>query len=176
MQDIVPPDDIYEAILLAMRFYACEAHKCREGKAYLAGCVMAGAALEAALLVTAICLSDEAAVSKAAPHKRGAVKPFVDWSLFELLAVAKERNWLPASLSLQDDWDTAKTQIGDYAEALRMIRNLVHPVRYAVDLGHKRVTKRYLESSFRIMDAANEYLMNKMLQSMGSIADGTCKE
>jgi hypothetical protein len=82
------------------------------------------------------------------------------------LGVAKEQGWLPSGLSLSEQWDNEKAYIGDYAEALRQIRNLVHPVRYILDLPRKRITKRYLEASFEIFEVSTEYLMNKIGESL----------
>lgn len=105
------------------------------GKAYLAGCLMIGAALEASLLAFANCYPDEALSSTVAPNKGGTIKPLAEWSLAELLAVAKERGWLPSSLSLSEEWDEKKAHIGDWAEILRQIRNLIHPTRWVCCTG-----------------------------------------
>ncbi len=84
------------------------------------------------------------------PSKRnGYLKPLETWNLFDLLTVAKERNWLPVGSSFEDEWDDASAQIGDYGDVIRQIRNLVHPIRYALDLPRKRITKRYLDISRR---------------------------
>lgn len=99
-------------------------------------------------------------------NKGGTIKPLAEWSLAELLAVAKERGWLPSSLSLSEEWDEKKAHIGDWAEILRQIRNLIHPTRYMRDLPSKRITKRYLEALFEIFEVANEYLMNKIGESL----------
>ena len=127
---------------------------------------MIGAAFEALLLSFADCYPDEAMSSKLAPRKKGRVKPLIDWSLSNLLDVAKDRNWLPAALSTDEDWDDAKAQIGDYGEVIKQIRNLVHPARYATDMPRKRITKKYLEHSFEIIDVAIEYLMDKIGESL----------
>jgi hypothetical protein len=124
------------------------------------------AAFEALLLAFVNCYPDEASASQAAPRRRGALRPLLDWSLADLLAVAKERNWLPSRLSSDDEWDEARAQIGDYGEVIREIRNLVHLARYAVDFPRKRITKRYLESAFEIFDVANDYLLNKIGDSL----------
>lgn len=159
-------EEQYKEVVRLSRIYYREAHKCKDGKAYLAGCIMIGAALEASLLAFANCYPDEALHSTVAPTKRGSIKPLAEWSLAELLAVAKERGWLPSALSLNEQWATRRAHIGDYAEALRQIRNLVHPLRYMLDLPRKRITKRYLEASFEIFEVATEYLMSKTGESL----------
>lgn len=148
------------------RVYYREVQKCKNSQAYLAGCVMMGAALEASLLAFVNCYPDEALRSPITPTKKGKTKPLVEWSLSELLAVVKERGWLPFGLSLNDQWSARKAHIGDYAEALRQTRNLVHPIRYALDLPRKRVTKRYLERSFEIFEVVTDYLLNKIGESL----------
>lgn len=159
-------EDMYIEVLRLARLYQREATRCQESKAYLAGCVMIGAAFEASLLAFANCYSEEALGSTAAPRRKMEVKPLVDWSLAELLAVAKERNWLPSALSLHDEWDEAKAKIGDYGEVIREIRNLVHPARYALDWQSKRITKKYLEGVFEILEVANEHFLSKINSSL----------
>ena len=159
-------EEQYNEVVRLARAYYLEAHKCKSGKAYLAGCIMIGGALEASLLAFANCYPNEALSSTVAPTKRGSIKPLAEWSLAELLAVAKEQSWLSSGLSLSEQWDNEKAHIGDYAEALRQIRNFIHPVRYLLDFPHKRITKRYLEALFEIFEVANDYLMNKIGESL----------
>ena len=73
---------------------------------------------------------DEAERTRRAPTKNGQPKPLWDWTLADLLRVAKGANWLPAALNLDDDGKTRKARIGDYAEVARMVRNLIHPARH----------------------------------------------
>ncbi len=150
--------DVFNEVLRLARQYHREAQKCEDAKAYLAGCVMVGAAFEAMLLAFMSCYSRQASKSSAAPRKGNSVKPLIRWSLAELLAVAKERNWLPAGLSPNDDWDQAKAKIGDYGELIREFRNLAHPARYAIDRPRSRITKKYLEAVFEILEVAHDYL------------------
>lgn len=90
--------------------------------------------------------------------KGSKAKPLLDWDLADLLRVAKAANWLPAALKLGDDWDTRKAKVGDYAEVARMVRNLAHPGRYVKDhFGHK-VTKKYLQHQFEVVDACRGWL------------------
>jgi len=159
-------EEQYNEVVRLARKYYLQAHKCMNTKAFLAGCIMIGAALEALLLAFANCYPEEALNSKAAPTtKRGKVKPLVRWSLAELLAVAKKEGWLPSRLAQGEEWDEKKAHIGDYAEALREARNLVHPIRYVLDFPHKRITKRYLEALFEILEVANDHLVSKIGES-----------
>jgi hypothetical protein len=166
MSDIELDDETYDEIIRLSGLYYRQAERCRESRAFLAGCVMVGAALEAMLLGFMDCYSDEAALSAEAPRRHGRTKPISDWSLAELLAVARERGWLPSGLSPDEDWDDAKADIGDYGEVVRQMRNLVHPARYAEDFPRKRITQRYLESVFEILDAASDHLLAKLGHSL----------
>jgi len=159
-------DDVFSEVIRLARQYHREAEKCQEAKAYLAGCVMIGAAFEAMLLSFANCYPEEASMASAAPRRKGAVRPLLDWSLTNLLVVAKECSWLPSGLSTDEEWDEAKAQIADYGEVIKHIRNLVHPARYVIDFFHKKVTKKYFEAVFEIIEVTNDYLLNKINKSL----------
>jgi hypothetical protein len=88
-----------------VRYYRSEADRCRKARAYLAGCVMAAAALEAILLLMANAYPEEAVASDQVPQRKQRVKPLVDWTLAELVRVAIAASWLPAGLDLTQDWD-----------------------------------------------------------------------
>lgn len=156
----------HNEVFRLLEAYYREARRCMNSKAYLAGCIMMGAALEAALLAFANCYPDEALSSKSAPTEKGSVKPLADWSLAELLAVAKEQGWLPSSLSPYEEWNGKKAQIGDWAEVLRQMRNLIHPVRHMLDLPSKRITQQYLKTTFEIFEAATDHLLKMIDRSL----------
>jgi len=63
------------------RFYWKEARRCEEAKAYLAGCVMLGSALETILILMVNCNPDEAEQASQALTKRGTPKPLLKWTL-----------------------------------------------------------------------------------------------
>jgi hypothetical protein len=127
-----------------LRFYQRETGRCRNAKAYLAGCVMAGAELETALLLMVAAYPKEAAATNKLPRQKKTTKPLLEWHLGELLRVAKAAGWLPAALDhAKDEWNGKKAKIGDYAEVVRDIRNLAHPARYMEDHYKKRVTQKH---------------------------------
>ena len=110
------------------RLYWREAERCEEAKAYLAGCVMLGSALEALLILMVDVYDEQAAATGRVPMKGKKPKPLLDWDLGKLLRVAKAAGWLPAKLDPdKDDWDGRKAKVGDYAEVARVVRNLAHP-------------------------------------------------
>lgn len=69
------------------RFYWREAERCEEAKAYLAGCVMLGSALEALLILMVDVYDEQAAATGKVPIRRKTPKPLLDWDLGELLRV-----------------------------------------------------------------------------------------
>ncbi len=157
MKKIGLTDEEFKEVLRLAKVYKRQAEKCREAKAYLAGCVMIGAAFEATLLSQAHC--HEYVIQE---WKGSKAKLLKQWSFAELLDAAKHFNWLPSQLSRGEEFDDKRAQIGDYAEVVRELRNLVHPARYATDLSGKSVTKRYLEVSFKVVDTAVDWLLDEL--------------
>jgi hypothetical protein len=85
------------------RVYWKEALRCEEAKAFLAGSVMLGSALETLLILMVNCYPEEAELTGLAPKG-----PLLKWELADLLKVAKAANWLPSGLTLGGDWDGRK--------------------------------------------------------------------
>jgi len=141
------------------RFYWREAVRCEEAKAYLAGCVMLGSALEALLVLMVNCFDEEAANTGHVPTKHGRPRPLLDWDLAQLLRVAKAANWLPSGVTVdKDDWKSRKAKIGDFAEVVRMVRNLVHPGKYRKEHFRGRITNRPLRQQFEVVDGCRGWL------------------
>jgi hypothetical protein len=137
-----------------------------DAKAYLAGCVMIGAALEAELLAMCYCYSDEIQEQLIPKQKNGKPRHLFAWTLFQLLHMARECGWLPAHLNLHEDWDKKRADIGDYAVVLKDMRNLVHASRHIADFPKSRVTKRRMEMCFEILEIASSHLQAKLHQSL----------
>ena len=55
---------------------------------------------------------------------------------------------------------------GDYAEVVRMVRNLVHAGKYRKEHFRKRVTKKYLEQQFEVVEACREWLSDHNAKSL----------
>lgn len=155
----------FDELLRLGRMYDREARRAGEGKAHLAGCVMAGAALEAILIAMVHLYSFEVPASAVAKSK-GKAKKLLDWTFADLLKAARAASWLPAGLNLGDKWNRRRAEVGDYAEALRQTRNLVHPSRYVQDHSPSRVTKRYLSGSLETLEAAVSHLELKVHASL----------
>lgn len=149
------------------RYYQKETARCRHAKAYLAGCVMAGAELEAALMLMIGAHPDDAIATNKLPRRKKVIKPLLDWNLGELLRVAKAAEWLPSGLEYgKDDWDSRRAKIGDHAEVVRDIRNLAHPARYMEDHYKKRVTKKYLDSVLDTLNGVSSWLYSLVEKSL----------
>ena len=120
---------------------------------------MLGSALETILILMISLYDDEADQTGRVPYRNGRPKPLLKWDFIDLIAVAKTAGWLPAGLKLADDWDWRKARVGDFAEVVRMMRNLAHPNRYLSDHSRKRVTKKYLRRQFKIVLNCRDWLV-----------------
>lgn len=159
--------DIEERELYRLsRFYWKQALKCEDAKAYLAGYVMLGSALEALLMLMVNCYNDEAEATGRAPRRKGSTKPLVDWDLGQLLTVAKSAGWLPSALDLADEWSDKKAKLGDYAEVTRVVRNLVHPGNYLKEHSPTRITAKYLQRQFEVVELCRDWLAYRNNKSL----------
>jgi hypothetical protein len=151
-------DEEHKELWRLNRFYWKEALRCEAAKAYLAGCVMLGSALETVLIIMVDLDADEVEKTGRIPTSKGKAKPLLKWDLAELLKVAKAAGWLPSALDLDGDWNWRKAKVGDYAELVRMMRNLAHPARYLQDHTGRRVTSKYLQRQFEVVLACRDWL------------------
>jgi hypothetical protein len=167
MKDIELTDEQFQELMRLCSMYKREAEKCKDAKAYLASCVMIGAALEAALIGMCDCYFDEIPVDLI-PKERKTSKPkhILDWSLFQLLKIARECHWFPVGMTLNDEWDSKKAEVGDWAVVLKEFRNLVHASRYIQDFLRSRVTKRRLETCFDVLDVVISHFQEKLYVSL----------
>jgi hypothetical protein len=101
------------ALYWLVRYYRGEADRCRSVRTYLAGCAMAAAALEGILLLMANAYPEEAVATDQVPQRKQRVKPLVDWTLSELVRVARSAAWLPAGLERTEDCDHQRAEVGD---------------------------------------------------------------
>jgi len=99
--------------LLALRW--TEAQRCVDAKAYLAAIIMMGSLLEGMLLGTMQRRPGDANRATCSPKDQaGAVRPFRQWSLAEMIDVAHTLGWLGLD-------------VRKFSHALREFRNFVHP-------------------------------------------------
>lgn len=152
------PEEQFNELIKLGNMYRREALKCHEAKAYVAACTCAGAALETMLIAITHLFGEEVEAAGHVVKRRGKCKPLLNWTLRELLITASAMNWLPRGLADNSPWISRQAKIGDYVEALRQTRNLIHPARYIEDHSPHRVTHRYAEHYREILDAAVRYL------------------
>jgi hypothetical protein len=134
--------------------YREEARRCGEAGAHLAGCVLLGSALEAALLAMAQCCADEVARLIERKKSKELSRPPSEWSLSQLLLLARDLGWLPSAGVRKDLLNPKIAQVGDYAEVVRAIRNLLHPSIYLRECPEKAINEKHLQFSFEVLDSA----------------------
>jgi hypothetical protein len=162
--------------------YWKEASRCETAKAYQAGCVMLGSALECLLLLFIDVHHDEAMQTPTA--KKGLrIEGLLKWDLAHLIGVATDAKWLPHGLKLyrrrtpkgrrievRSKWSPRKAKIGDYVTVLRDIRNLVHPGRYAREHRGTRITKKYFDGcEEEVLTIARDWLLEKIYADLWPI-------
>jgi hypothetical protein len=167
MKDFELTEVQFQELMRLCRMYQREADKCRVAKAYLAGCVMIGAALEAALVGMCDCYFDEIPADLIPKERKtGKPKHILDWTLSRLIKIARECHWLPVALALNDEWNPNKAEVGDWAVVLKEYRNLVHASRYIQDFQRSKVTKQRMEMCFDVLDVAISHLQAKLHVSL----------
>lgn len=150
-----------------------EADNCRTVGAYLAGCVMLGATLEASLLAMSKCYSDEVKGTKTYSLKK---EPDLDrWNLIDYLRVARELNWIPSKLALEkvaresgvDPEEALKNgDVGYFADVVREIRDMLHPGRYLRLFTGVKVTKDFLDTCYETVNTVQDLLFDKLVDSI----------
>ena len=128
-----------------MRFFRrCrrEALRCREAKAYIAGCVLLGAALESALLSMTRIYQDQV-------YRRGR-RVAEKWDLGGLIDLADACGWLD---------DTGLRA----AKKIQVHRNLVHPGRSAGSVELPRIDRRTFDARLRDFERVMDNLTNYVL-------------
>ena len=124
---------------------------------------MWGGALEASLILM-ISTEKDAVLAICEPFK----KHILSLTLSDLIKVAKDMGWLPYRLDrdCKGKWDEKQAHIGDHAEILRMIRNLIHPGNYIKKYKNKRITKKYSERASLTMQFIHEWLYHHLASSI----------
>lgn len=145
--------------------YDREAKKCAKGRAYLAACVMQGAALEASL--HAMCFLYPEELKRTAVYKRKKFRrkrsKALDFKYYELINIADELSWFP---SKKITWGK-RTTLAGFAHELRKLRNYVHPSVWAPERPETmRFTKAVYGVAYEIFDVANSWLIHQVHKSL----------
>ena len=160
-------DDEFNELLRLSRMYHREGGRAEDAKAYLPACVMVDATLEASLICMVHLYWEDIPVgSVRLPMKDKKVRHLLDWHLDDLIRVAIASGWLPSGIGEDEDWNTRRAKIGDYARWLKAVRNLVHPARYAGDHPRGRITKRMARHAFDVFRYANDWLVDRYARKL----------
>ena len=156
--------------------YRNQAERCKKARAYLAGCVFLGSALEAALLATAKSYPSQVRkTEKYLSKKRKRDKNLDRWGMFDLLELARELMWIPSKLTMgkvarASGISASKAfaigDLGYFADVVREVRDLVHPGRYLRSMKNVKVTKRYYEFCYEVTEIVFDHLYAKLEASI----------
>lgn len=158
--------NISDRLTFLARFYHKEAQRCSQGRAYLAACVMQGAALEGALHCLCFLYPDD--VRRTAVFKRKKFRhkrnKALDFTYNELINIADELGWFPPRRFLI--WGK-RTNVAGWAHELRKLRNYVHPGVWAPQRPESlKFTKGVYAAVYEIFDVANSWLVHRVVQSL----------
>jgi hypothetical protein len=150
------------------RAYHNEAGRCLRGKAFLAACVMQGAALEA--LLQAMCFLYPEAVKKTVVYQKKLKRGFqrkrnraLDFKYVELINIAAELEWFPPRKIVV--WGK-RTNVAGFVHELRKLRNYVHPGVWAPEQKPLKFTKGVFNVVFEIFEVANDWLQHHVHKSL----------
>jgi len=150
-----------EDLLDLLSYYKSEAIRCREAGAYLAGCVMVGAALEAHLLWAL-----EGYYREIIGFGGDSIRAPRKCSLAELIALAEEWDWVPQGV----DPEVALRKVCGDHEVIRRTRNLLHPGLYLQKHKGFVPTRAYLDLLLDYLDKAVEYFHDRLVNDMEELA------
>jgi len=157
--------EITERLSKLALFYDREATKCARSKAYLAACVMQGAALEASL--HAMCFLYPQKVKKTTVYQKKRFRTkrnkALEFKFYELINIADELVWFPPK---KITWGK-RTTLAGFAHELRKLRNYVHPGVWAPELpSTMKFTKGVYSVAYEIFDVANSWLLHRVNESL----------
>jgi hypothetical protein len=146
-------------------FYTREARKCLKGRAYLAACVMQGAAFEARL--QAMCFLYAANVRRTTVYKKKTFRrkrnKVLELTYYELINIADEVGWFPPK---KVTWGK-RTTLAGFVHELRKLRNYVHPGVWAPEHPETmKFTKKVYGVAYEIFEVASSWLVHRIHESM----------
>lgn len=159
----------FDSLQKLMRQYHKEAQRCKLANAPLAGCLMLAAAMEAVLLSMAYCFKDEVLATET--FRKIGEKDLRKWNLKDLVALARETKWLPSKLpidkiarlsGIEPEEALKQGDVGYFAEAVREVRDLVHPGRNLRLWAGVEVTKEYLSLLKRRFRQSSMFSMSSL--------------
>ncbi len=146
-------------------FYDREAGRCLRGRAYLAACVMQGAALEASLHAMCFLYRKEIKNTTVYQKKKFRTKrnKLLKFSYYELINIADELSWFPPK---RITWGK-RTTIAGFAHELRKLRNYVHPGVWAPERPDSmKFTKAVYNVVYEIFRVATSRLLDRVYKDL----------
>ncbi len=165
-------DEQFNSLLRLSNLYRRQALRCLDTKAYIAGAVMVGAALEACLMALVHVREEEVITWPHLPKKQGCIKPLLEWDLSTLLRAADYAGWLPRQIPDNHEFSHRKAAHGDYAKIIHLCRNLVHPTRYLEDFSNLRMTRRQLDFLLEVLGYLGQHLAGVAVRPNNMKASG----
>jgi hypothetical protein len=165
----------FDFLLEILNVYRDQALKCKKVRAYLAGCVFLGSALEAGLLAMTKTSSSQVRRSQKYLNRPKKDRNVDEWGLFDLLELARELRWIPSELpmgkvarasGISAKKALANGDLGYFADVVREIRNLVHPGVYVREMKNVKITKSYYEFCYEITAHVFDFLRQKLEASI----------
>src|SRR5258708_2652205 len=149
------------------RFYVLEGRRCAKSKAYLAGCIMHASSIECTFMRMCDLYYKEAINTPTAQKKKLVNKPVLEWTFAELLAIAREAKWTPATLPANVIYNEQKryrkkSAIGDYLRRVNSLRNRVHHPGYLKNHHSRRITKTYYDDAEEVCQIARNWIVHQI--------------
>ncbi|MEO0136727.1 MAG: hypothetical protein ABIL40_02240 [candidate division WOR-3 bacterium] len=138
-----------------------EIELCAQCGAYLAGCFMAGALLEALLLAMSTVYPEETERARLLLNEknRKITNNPKKWTLNDLLHIAFEAGWLPFEGTMNPN----KGRLGDWLlNFVKEMRNWIHPGIKIRKYKEIKVTKKHFIISKDLVYAVSDVLLNKI--------------
>jgi hypothetical protein len=146
-------------------FYHREAKRCAKGRAYLAACVMQGAALEA--LLQGMCFLYPQDVKRTVVYQKKRFRTkrnkALEFKYYELISIAAQLFWFPPKVVT---WGK-RTTLAGFAHELRKLRNYVHAGAWAPKHADTmKFTKEVYGVAYEIFEVANSWLLHRVHESL----------
>lgn len=142
-----------------------EIERCEEARAYLAGCIIAAAFLEALLLSVTDLFPEETekAIKSLCKKKMLHKKEIVKYGLKELLLISFEAGWIPYKGTEEPE----KGELGDWLlNYVRELRNWIHPGKKIREYTKMRITEKRFLAVVEIIEATRDLLLKKVFNSI----------
>lgn len=161
----------FECLLDILKTYHDQAVRSEKCRAYLAGCVFLGAAIEGGLLATSKCYPSQVRQSLKYRSKRKKDRNLDKWGFLDLLELGRELRWIPSRIPMgkiaRASGITVKSalangDLGYFADVVREIRNLVHPGVYVRKMRNVKIAKSYYRFCYDVEDIVFGYLYRKL--------------